>query len=540
MNGTTHPPAARGPLPVHWLFLAIYPVLFLYSENVAEFPLSVVVAPMLAVGAGAFVLWGLLAWGLRNRAKAALVVSLLLGLTFSYGHAIAIVGNPSFYLGGVHIGHNKILTPLYAVAFIGCAWAILRTRRDLAGLTRVLNVVAGVLVLFAGVRTVVSLWTAAPQTTAPVTYPLPAARARPPSPLPNIYYVILDGYGRTDVLRRIYGYDNEPFLQQLRDRGFTVADQALANYPQTALSLASSLNMDYLDRLAAAIGTETRDRRYARRLIRDSALFRFLRPRGYRLVAYATGAHVTQRRGMDVWLSPGLDLGEFGEALLDITPAPAFLQGLRRYDVHRNRVRYTLETLPETAQMGGPMLVFAHVLCPHPPFVFDADGTPVDPKRRFSVHDGSQFLALRGATRHEYVDGYRKQTAFIDAKVLAAVDGILARSKTPPIIILQGDHGPGADLDWESATGSDLVERLGILNAYHLPLAPRGAGRAHVPRDITPVNTFRLVLNYYFGADTPLLANRAYFATVSRPYRFIDVTEACRKAQPSATKPSFE
>jgi hypothetical protein len=29
---------------------------------------------------------------------------------------------------------------------------------------------------------------------------------------PDIYYIILDGYGRSDVLKNEYGYDNSDFL----------------------------------------------------------------------------------------------------------------------------------------------------------------------------------------------------------------------------------------------------------------------------------------------------------------------------------------
>ena len=42
---------------------------------------------------------------------------------------------------------------------------------------------------------------------------------------PDVYYVILDGYARADALATHYGYDNEPFLDALRERGFVVADQ---------------------------------------------------------------------------------------------------------------------------------------------------------------------------------------------------------------------------------------------------------------------------------------------------------------------------
>lgn len=59
--------------------------------------------------------------------------------------------------------------------------------------------------------------------------------------LPDIYYIIVDGYGRSDLLKELFEYDNSTFLQFLSDRGFYVAEAAHSNYVQTSLSIASSL-----------------------------------------------------------------------------------------------------------------------------------------------------------------------------------------------------------------------------------------------------------------------------------------------------------
>jgi hypothetical protein len=86
--------------------------------------------------------------------------------------------------------------------------------------------------------------------------------------------------------------------------------------------------------------------------------------------------------------------------------------------------------------------------------------------------------------------------------------------------VIQGDHGPGSRLDWEVPERSDLRERMGILNAYYAPLAER----ALYP-SITPVNSFRVVLNQYFGFDLPLLPDRSYLSSWRAPYRFVEYRE---------------
>ena len=123
------------------------------------------------------------------------------------------------------------------------------------------------------------------------------------------------------------------------------------------------------------------------------------------------------------------------------------------------------------------------------------------------------------ASRKEYVDGYRAHLNFLNKRITATLDTILAASERPPVIIIQGDHGPGSRLDFTSVEGTDLKERFGILNACYFP---EGADE-HLYDSISPVNTFRLVLNRYFGTQLQLLEDRSYFTPDQDPYRFIPV-----------------
>ena len=51
-----------------------------------------------------------------------------------------------------------------------------------------------------------------------------------PAVKPDIYYIILDRYANADTLSEIYKFDNEPFLDELEARGFSIAHHAWANY----------------------------------------------------------------------------------------------------------------------------------------------------------------------------------------------------------------------------------------------------------------------------------------------------------------------
>ena len=64
------------------------------------------------------------------------------------------------------------------------------------------------------------------------------------------------------------------------------------------------------------------------------------------------------------------------------------------------------------------------------------------------------------------------------------------------MIIIQGDHG----LDTEA--------RMAILNAYYLP----GDGAKMLYPTITPVNSFRVVFNAYFGQEYPILPDTSLYS----------------------------
>ena len=91
---------------------------------------------------------------------------------------------------------------------------------------------------------------------------------------------------------------------------------------------------------------------------------------------------------------------------------------------------------------------------------------------------------------------------------------------------MQDDHPPRDDVDlnrydWRQASQDELREKFGILNALYLPgVTPSGLHPA-----MTPVNTFRIVFNAYFGTRMELLPDRSFAAVNEfKPYEFFEIT----------------
>jgi hypothetical protein len=353
-------------------------------------------------------------------------------------------------------------------------------------------------------------------------------------PLPDIYYIILDGYGRADILANLFDYDNTEFLDYLTAKGFYVAHESRSNYCQTLLSLASSLNLTYLDGLVRQIGVEYGGAGPVADMVNNSAVFHFLERHGYELVTFSSGYPGTEIRNADRYLTPRWYPDEFQVTLINMTPIPLVLNALYdMHDWHRERILYTFENLPDASELPGPTFVFAHIIAPHPPFVFGPNGERIAPELQFVLADGSHLIERRGMTREEYVAQYRGQLMFINSRVRGAVDAILSTSQRPVIIVLQADHGPGSMLDWDDPNNTDLEERLSVLNAYYLP----DDGDKYLYDAITPVNTFRVIFNHYFGTDLELLDDESYFSTAARPYAFINLTPSGRS--PRHFEPCF-
>jgi hypothetical protein len=347
---------------------------------------------------------------------------------------------------------------------------------------------------------------------------LPIAEVSTELKTPDIYYIILDGFGRNDVLKGSYGIDNTPFLHALEDRGFYIADKSYTNYNQTITSLASSLNMMYLDEIAETLGENTDYYYAASYMISHSTVEEMLKDLSYQTVGFFSESSFSDFTKRDYYFRPQFIPPSFYKIYLYNTALSVILNS-KFYDWHRDTITYTLDTLPEAATLKGPQFIFAHILCPHPPFVFNNDGTPREAERIYSIEDANRYLV--DGTLEEYRSGYRNQLIYLQNTVLSMVDRIQKNSTEPFILIIQGDHGPGSETNHDTLGESNFTERYGILNAIYF--FDRDYSRLYP--QISPVNTFRVIFSQYLGVDYPLLDDLHYGSTYGDSFNFESVND---------------
>jgi hypothetical protein len=521
--------------PWYAAVFAAYPLLYIAAANPGqvEAPTVALAAAAAAAAAGAAML--LLRWPLGSWGAAGLGAAWLAFLFFAYGPAnewwldFVTAGVEQRAAGTQWYNRSPQLVHSVVWALIAAAGLYeLRRRaarppsRLTAGLNFVALLLAAFVVVQGGINSAIGRAAQGAQAT-------PVAAAAPPSGgagRPDIYFIVLDGYARADVLREYYGFDNAPFLDGLRARGFQVADASRSNFSWTFLSLGSALNLDYVQPLLGdRLDKSTRDRKEIYRLMRDSRAARFLRERGYRAVQLqSTWGGTGSNPYADEFLA--CHTGLFGDEYLRAVADASWLRALESkasMDI-ANCHLHNFEALAAQAKRPGPKFVLAHFVPPHHPYLFDREGNVL---RRANISDQFEFQKRLWEDRASYVD----QLVYVNRRIGEVVDRILADSPDPPVILLVSDHGPNL----KDGLRRDAQRRIRFANltAMYLPDAPPGL----LPPDATPVNHLRRVFNEYFDAGLPLLPDRYFASSYEYPYEFVELDASDRPVQ--APSPGF-
>jgi hypothetical protein len=470
--------------------IACYPVLALRNYNILYVDLASIIRTLcIAIGLTA-IIWVFTKIIFRDWDTSRIVTGITLILIFSYGH-IHIQSQRIF---GESIRHSYLIA-IFATVYLTLVWLVSRNPSARAAVSNFLATTAVVLVVMSVAQSLYYEYN-----TFRATGQVLGQHNRPNTTMvsnsqPDIYLIVLDAHGRADVLLEKFDHDSSDFIRELTDIGFYVASCSQSNYASTNLSLSSLLNMDYIP--------ATLDKMAKLPAFSEAAVLRTLDSNGYTVITFENRASGHFDLQEDVRLSQNQlafgelnlmgGLNEFETVMLNTSLTKLFLDtrlipgfnedSLTKFEdyEHYQQTHFILSKMREVPGFKSPKFVFVHIMVPHSPFIFTSDGSFRYPE------DNSK-------------SGYRDNVEFIDNNILEAIRAILDQSEQPPVIILMGDHGPPTG---RFATQED---RMKILNAYYV----NDEAKAKLYDSISPVNSFRVILNEYFGGNYPLLEDVSY------------------------------
>lgn len=509
---------------VHPFLVAIYPIVALLGWNIEEIAPAQALRSLFIVLIGSASLLVFLRLLLRDWRKAALLVSCALLLFFSYGQLYSALR--LFPFAGPLVARHRFVIPFFAVLGVAGTWFIVTRRGDLRNETRALNLTALAAVVMATLPIVINFTRGNGSWEGEGFLPLGGQgelQTGDDIARPDVYYIILDGYARSDFMGEKFAYDNSGFLNFLLSRGFYIATQANTNHTWMALSLASSLNMDFVQDL----GVDLEPGAYPSAMvepIQHSLVRANFEKLGYKIVGFSSGYRPTEITDADYFFSPDTDLIEpsppgislnafeglllhtsLGRIVEDLADPDALNNiGVRTghpFSVLRTIIEYDFDELKVIPESPEPTFTFVHIPAPHSPYLFGKHGETVEQTGVFS-------FTYEGVTKSHLENGlYRNQAIYISLRMQEVVQAILDRSDTPPIIIIQADTGPSVGWSGDLDSGN-LAIRTAILNAYYLP----GGCQQLLYPAISPVNSFRVIFDCYFGASYTMLPDDVYYS----------------------------
>lgn len=500
--------------PISTLLFAAFPVLSLLAHNIdqirgIEAIRSLVVA--LLVSLILVLIYKLI---LKEWHRAAIAGSFSILIFFSYGHVYSLFKQVSLF--NLFLGRHRYLIPVWLVLFALGLYLIIKRLKDPQKYILGINLVAAFAVTMPLIDIVsFEIRSQRAQTQKQETSHEECELALPvEGQAPDIYYIILDAYAREDTLKDVYHFDNSPFIQYLQEKGFFVANWSQSNYMFTFLSLASSLNMNYLDILDERVTSGAPfDRAPIHPMVGQSLVRRNLECLDYKIVTLDSGFYITGWLNADVYISLDTSAYEAVELssgmnafesmllrssaaliLIDSTVIiPKFMQvdTDHPFQLHYDRMIFLLDSLEKTVPtIEGPKFVLAHMLATHKPYVFGPNGELLEVEGQFTLKEIDADKDFE-----QEAEQYRWSISYLNMRLVKIIDELLEASETPPIIILQSDHGPLQD-----------NKRLDIMNAYYLPQC----SDQPLYLTISPANTFRVVFNCALDGNYDLIEDLSY------------------------------
>jgi hypothetical protein len=319
--------------------------------------------------------------------------------------------------------------------------------------------------------------------------------------MPDIYYIILDEYAGNQSLKQNFNFNNTEFYDKLIKKGFFVSLKSYSNYPFTAFSIPSALNMQYFDsnNYSEIENTKTLDKiRYS---LDNNLVMKNLNKNGYYIVSFFAGNEAIGNYNL-------INEKICGEKYFS-SHNLAKIYPQERLKEKRNEILCTFENMGKVKDTTSqPIFVYTHFALPHDPFVLNENGD----------------LQIFDETNFDYDDhkkSYIQQLKFANKMMIKVINEILSDETRDSIIIIQSDHGERTGINWINPTEKMIKQGLNNINAVYFP-----NNKNLVYDGMSNVNYFRVIFNEYFNAEFELLNDKYFWMDSDEPpFNIIDVTK---------------
>ena len=524
---------------IHPFLVAIFPILIIYSQNIGRVEIEELFLPVIIIVGLTIGLYYFLKSILKNENKSAIIVTLILIMLFSYGHIYYLLND--VMIDEFDIGRNRYLIPAFGLALGISIFFIIRAGRVFDNATSILNVISIVFIIVAisNVALVGAEITSCDKCSNQELFYETRDFSGYFEPhkflisenqeLPDVYYLILDEYARNDALIEYHDFSNHELTEFLENKGFHIAKNSFANYPMSVQSIPATMNMNYINFLADEIGTEVRnykplnEKNYG--LYPNNMVIKNFKEMDYKIITFNTFALHLHENPLSDEVFCHRDKFLLDNRLVDVLARTSIFGYFVERWAEGELRQATLCAFENFGNAGNvfdePVFVWAHIMLPHPPWIFGPNGEEITPGKPLLITDNPEFRDSGWEPKMQYV----QQVQFANKKTIEAVENILENNKNA-IIIIQGDHGTAWETNWMDPSKDDAWQRLRNFDAIYFPDEDK---RVQLNDDRTLVNTFRIVFNSYFGSDYEMLENKMYWGWNAKPYYFEDVTNYLQK-----------
>ena len=487
---------------MHPFLFSLFPILFIFQYNIHEIPLQDIFWPLFLSFIIALGLWVILRFFIGGK-KSGLIVSLIIMLFVIYGNLHTFILNSSSQF--TFLGSNMIMgTGFFILLIVGIIYFV-KTKRVLDNANSITNTIGlgmvGILVISIAIYYYEN----------PVDYSttyfsdIPSTANNVPIK-PDIYLLIFDEYAGNISLKNNFQYDNTDFLKKLESAGFYVPKISYANYPNTGLSIPSTLNMNYLDFLTEELGKDSADMRLPNEFRDNSLVMKVLKLYGYEITSFYGGLGASGNTNLvsEKLCSYGTINTDLRKNLV-LTYLPISYFNTVLLELHqKEKLECMFSILPEIkGSEETPVFVLGQFRLPHEPFIYDSEGNLIKTEKSYTDKEA-----------------YLEQLIYSSKKILELVDKILENTTRDPVIIVMSDHGYRTEIDWENPSNEHYVAGFNNLAAYHMPNQ-----MDNLPETISSVNIFRIIFNSYLDTDFEMLEDRQIWYTPNRPFDFTDSTD---------------